>query len=222
MSRISDCLHSNVVIERVSYAEELLDIELLSFDPITRDGDPKHVHDFNYETHEFVCGHCSKPTSGFVIAKHMTFPIKWLICLNCKKGSVFDEDAIHPYPLLGEPVEGLPDIIKTVYDEARKSFSSNSYTACDLVCRKILMNIAVHKGADEGLKFEQYIDCLEESGYITPNMKQWVDIIRQNGNQATHEIKTPKKKRAENTLAFTTQLLKLVYETEHNSNKFTS
>ena len=209
-----------LVIERILYAEELLGIEIFPFDQMVRVGDPKSVQGFNYETHEYICGNCSKPTSGFVVSKHSIFPIKWLICLNCKQGSVLDNGTIHPHPLLGEPVKGVPDTINSVYEEARKSLSSKSYTACELVCRKILMNVAVEKGSDEGKEFVFYIDFLAQSGYITPNMKPWVDIIRQNGNQANHQIETPNPERAENTLAFTTQLLKLVYETEYFTNKF--
>ena len=53
-------------------------------------------------------------------------------------------------------------------------------------------------------------------------MSGWVDIIRKNGNESNHEIKSPDKKRAEGTLSFTAQLLKLVYEMDHHASKFTS
>jgi len=208
-----------LVVERISYVEELLDVKILPLDQMSVNVDPKDTTGFNYDTMEYVCGHCDKPTSGFIISSHRTLDVKWLICLNCKKGSVHDNGIVYPQPLLGQYVEGLPDTIKTVYEEARKSFSSNSHTACELVCRKILMNVSVQKGADEGEDFVFYIDHLEKSGYITPPMKKWVDIIRQNGNQSNHEIKTPDPERAENTLAFTAQLLKLIYETEYYTNK---
>ena len=175
---------------------------------------------FAHRILEYTCGYCHKPTTGFIVAKHMQADIKWMICLNCKHGSVRDEWGIYPQPLLGDDVMGLPELISGAYDEARKSLSSNSYTACELMCRKILMNASVDKGAKESQSFTSYIDHLLNKGYITPPMSGWVDAIRKNGNESNHEIKAPDKERAEGTLSFTTQLLKLVYEMEHHASKF--
>ena len=50
------------------------------------------------------------------------------------------------------------------------------------------MNIAVVQGAEEGLKFIEYVEYLASNGFIPPNGKGWVDHIRQKGNEATHEI----------------------------------
>ena len=104
---------------------------------------------------------------------------------------------------------------ETHYAEARKSISSESYTACVLVCRKILMNVAVGKGAPKGDTFTRYIDYLVQTGYITVTMKEWVDKIRDNGNDATHEIPPPDSEKAGTTLEFTVLLLKNVYETAY-------
>ena len=56
---------------------------------------------------------------------------------------------------------------------------------------------------------------------ITPPMKGWVDLIRQHGNKATHSLESPDKKRAESTLMFTAELLRLIYEMEHLSMQYT-
>ena len=53
-------------------------------------------------------------------------------------------------------------------------------------------------------------------------MKKWVDLIRTNGNQTTHELSNPDKKYAEGTLMFTAELLRLIYEMEYISNQYTS
>ena len=82
-----------------------------------------------------------------------------------------------------------------------------------LVCRKILMNVAVEKGASEGKTFVDYIDHMVKTGHITVTMKKWVDKIRENGNDATHEIPSPDFITAWTTLEFTALLLKNVYET---------
>jgi hypothetical protein len=100
--------------------------------------------------------------------------------------------------------------------------SVNAYTACELLCRKILMHVAVDKGGKEGESFATYLTYLQNAGYITPSMKGWVDLIRQHGNKATHEIDPPDSKRAEGTLMFTGELLRVIYEMEHLASQYTS
>ncbi|WP_081443642.1 DUF4145 domain-containing protein [Methylophaga thiooxydans] len=63
---------------------------------------------------------------------------------------------------------------------------------------------------------------LEEQGYVTSPMKGWVDLIRQHGNKSTHKLDSPEKKRAQSTVMFKAELLRLVYEMEFMANKFTN
>ncbi len=80
---------------------------------------------------------------------------------------------------------------------------------------KILIHIAVDKGAKEGENFTAYLSFIESQGYITTPMKGWVGLIRQHGNDATHRLANPDKARAESTVMFTAELLRLVYEMEY-------
>jgi len=81
-----------------------------------------------------------------------------------------------------------------------------------MACRKILMHIAVDKGADHNQSFLHYVDYLSSNGYITPDGKKWVDHIRSKGNDANHEIALMTRPDAERLLLFTDMLLRLVYE----------
>ena len=182
------------------------------------DIDPKMIQEFNRKIREFTCAFCDIKTGGYVVASHLDAGIEWLICINCKRGSVINDINVSPHPLLGRSILGLPEIIDIVFTEARQSLSTNSYTACELTCRKLLMNVAVDKGAKENQSFIFYIDFLEDNGYITPPMKSWVNKIRENGNESTHEIKAPNQKRANDTLEFTTQLLLIIYESDYYAN----
>jgi DNA-directed RNA polymerase subunit RPC12/RpoP len=174
------------------------------------------THNFDY-----VCGHCGRHTSGRVIARDSA--TVWLRCTSCLSGSVQVENGnFFPTLKFGQIVEHLPDMVHTAFDEARICFSNMAYTASDLLCRKIIMNVAVDKGADEGLKFVQYIDYLVKVGHITPSMRVWVKIIKDNGNDATHKIEISDKRRAETTLTFTTQLLKILYEMPAKAQIFAS
>ena len=74
------------------------------------------------------------------------------------------------------------------------------------------MNIAVSKGAKEGLKFIEYVEHLSDVGYVPPDGKDWVDHIRKKGNEATHEISIMDKEGAEELITFIEMLLKFIYE----------
>ncbi len=114
---------------------------------------------------------------------------------------------------MGEAVVNITnDDVKTLYDEARSAASCNAFTAAILCCRKLLMNIAVSKGAEEGLKFIEYVDFLANKGYIPPDGKGWVDQIRIKGNEATHEIKIKSKEETVQIIRFCEMLLRFVYE----------
>lgn len=76
----------------------------------------------------------------------------------------------------------------------------------------MLMNIAVEQGANEGLKFIEYVEYLAKNGFIPPNGKTWVDHIRRKGNEATHEIALMNQTDAEELVAFVEMLLKFIYE----------
>ncbi|MEV0586326.1 DUF4145 domain-containing protein [Nonomuraea sp. NPDC050310] len=121
----------------------------------------------------------------------------------------------------GSSLQGLPRSVDDAWGEARSSLGAGCYTASEIMCRKILMYVAVDKGEPAGKTFAHYLSALETQGYITPPMKTWVDKIRLHGNEANHELPTPDKKRAEMTLGFTEQLLRIVYEMEHLAKAYT-
>jgi len=74
------------------------------------------------------------------------------------------------------------------------------------------MNSAVHKGADPNRTFVEYVDYFANASYIPPDARPWVDHIRLKGNNATHEINAVNRPEAKKLFAFTTMLLRLIYE----------
>lgn len=173
---------------------------------------------------EFTCPSCSKSISGSVIAQTRAdledTQVLWVRCPSCHHGAVVNSGVLAPFAPAGELVEGLPADVAAAYDEARKCAGVHAFTSCELMCRKILMHVAVDKGDKDGESFAHYITYLEESGYTTPTMKPWVDLIRRHGNLSTHEIPPADQGRAMGTLAFTAQLLKLVYEMDFKVQQF--
>jgi len=122
-----------------------------------------------------------------------------------------DENQIPGSPY-GSKVNNLPSEVEVLYNEARNCTSCNAYTASVLCCRKLLMNIAVSKEAEEGLKFIEYVEYLSDKHFIPPDAKGWVDHIRKKGNEATHEISIMEKEDAEELINFIEMLLKIIYE----------
>ncbi|MGC1214380.1 MAG: DUF4145 domain-containing protein [Micromonospora sp.] len=175
-------------------------------------------------TRPYVCPHCGATTNAAVIANtnpnYSSDNVTWSRCMGCDLGIVENNGTVSPSPLVGERVDGLPAEVGAAYLEARKTAGWGAYTSCELMCRKILMHIAVDKGAEEGKSFVQYLDHLLTTGYITPPMRPWLDLIRTHGNLSTHRLEAASQERAYNTLAFTTQLLRLMYEMDHRAQSF--
>ena len=175
------------------------------------------------------CGHCGRMVSAAVVAYTYVYEqstyiptARWIRCTSCGAGSFVSHDGdVYPGPSVGRDVDGLPDNVQVAYDEARRCAQVNAFTACEMTCRKILMHIAVDKGAAAtGLSFKGYVDYLEDNHHVTPAMKPWVDVIRKHGNIAVHDLPHVDRERALGTLTFTEHLLRNVYEMEHLAARF--
>ncbi len=162
----------------------------------------------------YTCGHCgvfvstTKGWSAIAGARELT---RISLCTRCGRPTFFDAAGQIPAVPFGKLLEHLPDNVMVLYDEARK-IAGASPTASVLACRKLLMHIAVEKGAKPGEKYEAYVDFLAKEGYIPPDGKKWVDQIRRKGNEANHEIVIMTRKDAERLLTFVEMLLSFVYE----------
>lgn len=155
----------------------------------------------------YCCGRKSKSSTSTITVAQI------YICPNCNKPTFKSEDDQIPGFKFGREVKHLPnDAIRELYEEARKCTSIGAFTSSVLACRKLLMNVAVSQGAEEGKSFVEYINFLESRGYIPPGGRTWVDEIRKHGNQATHEIDMKTKEQAESIIIFTEMLLKFIFE----------
>lgn len=174
----------------------------------------------NLPNRSFVCGYCNVKVSsvkGYRLGEHGDGSGSQIgaihICPNCG-GPIFatPNGRYYPSPALGNTVQHVPADLNALYEEARRCSSQNCYTAAVLLCRKMLMNIAVHQGALEGLKFIEYVNFLSDQGYIPPNGKHWVDHIRKKGNEATHEITVMNEQDALELITFAEMLLRFIHE----------
>ncbi len=162
---------------------------------------------------DYVCGFCGNivaPSFGY---KYGGSNRGIFICPKCDKPTLFWDNKQTPATLLGNEVASVPEKeIYSLYQEARACTGANAFTSAVLACRKLLMHIAVEKGAPKGESFIKYVEYLADKGYIPPNGKDWVDHIRKKGNEANHEITIMEKQDALNLLTFIEMLLRFIYE----------
>lgn len=167
--------------------------------------------------HGYICAHCDHKVSsnkGYAYHAGSRKVGAVMVCPQCNSPSFFPPFSDEPMPSskLGSSVRHLPEKVESLYEEARSCTSTSCFTGAVLLMRKLLMNIAVSQGADEGLSFIKYIDYPSELGFIPPNGRHWVDHIRKKGNEATHEIIAMSADDAKDLLMFIEMLLRFIYE----------
>ena len=174
---------------------------------------------------EYRCGFCSADVAsdrGWFASdsvKTNANQAAVYICPNCKcptfigreLGGDFERGQ-WPGPLPFERVEGLPADVSALYTEARASVAANAPTGAMMLCRKILMDVAVEKEAPENKGFADYVQWLIDERWAPRSAEGWVDYIRKRGNEANHDIEVMSHADARGVLRFTQELLRAVYE----------
>jgi Domain of unknown function (DUF4145) len=167
---------------------------------------------------QYTCAYCGSLTAstlGWIFSPGGGQP-DWnhgiRLCSFCKNPTYFRGEHCIPGTPFGKEVKHLPPEVQAMYEEARACTGANANTAAVLVCRKLLMHIAVAEGAEPGLSFKAYVDYLEKNNYLPPRGKDWVDHVRDKGNEANHEIVQMQREDAETLIGFLQMLLTFLYE----------
>jgi len=163
----------------------------------------------------YRCGHCGERVASELGWQTVGQPAPSQVrtCPNCNYPTYFDADGKQlPAATDAGDIQHLPSDVEALYSEARRCKANNAYTACVLALRKLLMHVAVEKGAKPGLSFVEYVEYLDREQYLGRDGKGWVDRIRTKGNEANHEIVLMGDSDAEDLLTLSEMLLKLVYE----------
>ncbi len=172
----------------------------------------------NLGSRSYICGYCGSPLAserGWQANRTGTTSLfaHIYICHLCSGPTFFESKRQTPGVVFGEAVKDIPDdSVQNLYEEARKATGAGCYTAAVLCCRKLLMHIAVAKGAKAGESFVSYVEFLTKNHYVPPDAKGWVDYIREKGNEANHEISIMVEDDAEELIAYLEMLLKNIYE----------
>lgn len=169
------------------------------------------------ESRKFVCAYCGNQVAsdkgwdgGTRVAG---MPHGYLrICPECSNPTLIAGSQQIPGSTYGSFVRHLPSDIEQLYEEARSPVGAGAPTAAVMACRKLLMHVAVEKGAKEGDTFQNYVKFLSENHFVPTGANDWVDKIRTEGNEANHQIVIKNAPQAREMIDFAEMLLKVVYE----------
>lgn len=174
----------------------------------------ENIHEV--ESKAWTCGYCGnrvasdkgwKTPSGYGVIR---------LCGQCNTPTFFSDITKQqwPGPLPRAEVEHLPAEVQRIYEEARRSLTVNAFTGTVMLCRKILMHVAVEKEAETGKRFIEYVKWLVDEHWVPRGGAGWVAYIKDRGNEANHELPAMERDDAERILLFTESLLRNVYELE--------
>ncbi|MFE5334833.1 DUF4145 domain-containing protein [Isoptericola sp. NPDC056573] len=184
----------------------------------------RHGADDSSYWFEVSCHACGRAQHLVIAAaeslddRYRGFVTLWLRCVSCRQGSVVNQGVLSPGGTPLGAVGGLPDDIESAWNEVRNCHANGAYTSSVLMCRKILLHVAVERGlpAKDGggraPSFEQAVRHLQDNGLISGEMQPWVDQIRKSGNGATHDLPAIEKDMATMIGTFTYLLLQVAYE----------
>jgi hypothetical protein len=103
--------------------------------------------------------------------------------------------------------------VERVWDEALAANGAGAPSAAEMMCRTILMHVAVDKaGAPPGEGFKFYVERLGEAGYVAKGLEARVSSIKDRGNAAVHELPGSTAAQALQTIKVTEHLLRSIYE----------
>lgn len=163
-----------------------------------------------------ACEICDATVAGVVeghyqrYADEPGFSVRWslLSCPACDMPilvSQDDEDArymdgepsgdvwskpVRLYPALGDRQLGsaVPEPIRMAFAEARACYTeARAYTACAIMCRKVLEGVCESHGASKG-SLAQRLQQLSDSGKLDKRLFEWTDAMRLVGNEAAHDV----------------------------------
>lgn len=173
------------------------------------------------EPRDYLCAYCGNQVGSekYYVSNHRDSgkDIESFIylCPRCVAPTYFDEQGMQfPSSAFGEYISDIPEIQEVIdlYNEARMAMSVNANTAAAMCCRKLLMNMAVKKGAKEGGTFKNYVQYFLKNNYIHEDFRHWVEFIKDKGNEANHEIPEISRADAEKMITFVGMLIKILYE----------
>lgn len=121
-----------------------------------------------------------------------------------------DESVLYPVAV-GPKLDGLPDSIARSVDQAHRSYSTSSYDACAIMCRRALEALCKTLSAN-GKDLACRLAYLQSTGRIDSRLLEWAHGVRLVGNEAAHDVENAvTAEDARDILDFTEALLTHVF-----------
>lgn len=164
------------------------------------------------------CGNCGDGVAASIVQTGSNMgglpQTAWLMCPSCHEGSVRTENgAVWPVAPAGGSVAHLPEDVAQAWREARTTHAVAAYTASEMMCRKILMHLAVDvAGSKSGGTFKSYIEDLDKAGHVNPGLRPSIEKVKDRGNAANHDLPASDEADSLVTLKITEHLLRGIYE----------
>jgi hypothetical protein len=109
------------------------------------------------------------------------------------------------------PIEGVPIPVRRAFDQALRCFTSSSFDACALMCRRALEALCKEFGAKNGT-LQAKLNALSKQGKIDTRLLNWAHGVRAVGNDAAHDTDSElSQDDAKDALDFTEAILMYVY-----------
>lgn len=185
------------------------------------------------QSRRFRCGWCGNIVVSHVgLSNHMQLipatmigdelysdrtDTKFYVCPQCWIATTFvDQHRQLPEPFPGESFDARNkntdvQLVVALYNEARYALGCRASSCAVLMFRKILMHVAVERGAATDLRFIEYVDYLKDKNIVGIPQHALLDRIRDDGNQENHEIVRATPEQALELLALVALLIRSVY-----------
>ena len=106
----------------------------------------------------------------------------------------------------------MPSGMCEIYDGVSACLEKGLPAASVILCRNLLVHIAVEKGAKQGDSFSNYLAFIEKKGYVPPVIKPKFEEVIKIGNKANHYTAKISQKEAKKIVGFMQAFLTLFYE----------
>jgi hypothetical protein len=122
------------------------------------------------------------------------------------------EDMTVLYPAVERAsFESTPEPVKRAYEQALRCYSSSSFDACALMCRRSLEALCRSQGVQSG-NLDSKLKKLAEQRVIDARLAEWAHGVWILGNEAAHDTDAElSKEDAKDALDFTEALLTYVF-----------
>jgi hypothetical protein len=107
--------------------------------------------------------------------------------------------------------EHVPENIQGFYVQSSNAFDSQGFDASSMMSRKVLEASVKHIHPNSSGSLYSRIEQLFKDGLITEQLKQWAHIIRDDGNDAAHDLAPVSREHAEELLEFSHLFLLYVF-----------